>query len=287
MADKADNLTNKLATKAQGGPTPQQNFTTLLKAMQPQIERALPKHISGDRMARIALTAYNSSPAMREASPMSILAAVLTSAQLGLEINTPLGQAYIIPYRVKGEMRANFQIGYKGILDLCYRTGEYQVIYAMEVYANDHFDYEFGLEPKLKHIPAKTPEGEPIYYYAVYRTKNGGQDFRVWSREKIKLHAQHYSQAFRAKKQDSPWYTAFDAMAKKTVLLNLLAYAPKSIELARAMESEGTTGVGITPEGEVQTEYIDLDFDIATGEATPKETDTTAPVEDQQEKPTQ
>jgi recombination protein RecT len=186
---------------------------------------------------------------------MSILAAVLISSQLGLEVNTPLGQAYIIPYG----KQAQFQIGYKGLLDLAYRSGEYQVIYAMEVYENDEFDFAYGLDPYLKHKPAREPKGEPVYYYAVYKTKNGGSNFRVWSREKVDKHAHKYSQAVQ-KGWTSPWKTDFDAMAKKTVLKDLLKYAPLSIELAQQMSTDNTVGTEITADGQVQTEYIDVEF---------------------------
>jgi recombination protein RecT len=205
-------------------------------------------------MARVALTAYNSNSKLKECEPMSILAAVLISSQLGLEINTPLGQAYIIPYG----KQAQFQIGYKGLLDLAYRSGEYQVIYAMEVYENDEFDYEYGLDPFIKHKPHRQPKGEPIYYYAVYRTKNGGSNFRVWSREKVQDHAKKYSQAVK-KGWTSPWKTDFDSMAKKTVLKDLMKYAPMSIELAQQISNDSMVGTGIAPDGQVETDYIDID----------------------------
>lgn len=249
-------LKGQLQAKAKSDPAIS-DFTALLKRMQPQIEKALPKHISPERMARVALTAYNSNSKLKECDSMSILAGVLVSAQLGLEINTPLGQAYLIPYG----KQAQLQLGYRGLLDLCYRTGEYQVIYAMEVYENDEFAYEYGLETKLAHKPARQPQGEPIYYYAVYKTKNGGSNFRVWSTEKVQAHAKKYSQAVQ-KGWTSPWKTDFPAMAKKTVLKDLLKYAPMSIELAQQISNDNLAGTGITPDGEVQGEYIDIEFTV-------------------------
>lgn len=255
MAEKnGTELKNQLANKATNGVATTDSFQALLARMKPQIEKALPKHISGERMARVALTAYNSNAKLKECEPMSILAAVLISSQLGLEINTPLGQAYLIPYG----KQAQFQIGYKGLLDLAYRSGEYQVIYAMEVYENDEFDFEYGMDTFIKHKPARDPQGEPIYYYAVYKTKNGGSNFRVWSREKIQAHAKKYSQAVQ-KGWTSPWKTDFDAMAKKTVLKDLMKYAPMSIELAQQVSNDSMVATGINPDGEVQTEYIDVE----------------------------
>jgi recombination protein RecT len=208
-------------------PAKQDTVGALIERMTPQLEKALPKHVTADRMARVALTAIRQNPKLQAADPMSLIAAVMVAAQLGLEPNTPLGQCYIIPYKDQ----ASFQIGYKGILDLAHRSGQYKRIDAYAVDESDEFSYRYGLNPDLAHIPARTPSGRTVYYYAVYELTNGGQGFRVWSREQVEAHAKKYSQAYRAGKQDSPWYTAFDQMAKKTVLIDLLRYSPKSIEV--------------------------------------------------------
>lgn len=208
----------------------------LIQRLTPQLEKALPKHVTADRMARVALTAIRQNPKLQAADPLSLIAAVMVAAQLGLEPNTPLGQCYIIPYKDQ----ATFQLGYKGILDLAHRSGQYKRISAYSVDEADDFDYAYGLTPFLRHTPARKPSGKVIYYYAVYELSNGGQDFRVWSREQVEAHAQKYSQAYRAKKTDSPWYTAFDSMAKKTVLIDLLRYAPKSIEVQGMGIAEAT-----------------------------------------------
>lgn len=222
-------------------PNKPKSINDLILSMKSQIEMALPKHITADRITRIALSAVRNNPKLAECDAISLLAALMQSAQLGLEPNTPLGQAYMIPYGGK----VQFQIGYKGILDLAYRSNEYQMIYAMEVYQNDDFDYNYGLSPDIKHKPADIPEGEPIYYYAVFKLKNGGSDFRVWSREKVGKHAHKYSQAVQ-KGWTSPWKTDFDAMAKKTVLIDLLKYAPKSIELAKQINTDATVKTEIS-----------------------------------------
>jgi len=239
-----EELKNQL--KNQGEKKPQEKkegntITKLIKRMEPEIKRALPKHITPDRMARITLTAVRNNAKLGQADQMSLLSAVMQSAQLGLEPNTPLGEAYLIPYenKKKGIIEAQFQVGYKGLLSLAHRTGEYKAIYAHEIYPNDTFSFEYGLYKDLKHVPSDVPEGEPVYYYAVYHLKNGGFDFVVWSREKVKRHANEYSMAFK-KGWSSPWKSDFDAMAKKTVLKDVLKYAPKSIEFAKQMSSDET-----------------------------------------------
>lgn len=255
-----DTLTNKLATKAETGTSPAKDFTKLLEQMKPQIAAALPKHVTPDRISRIALTAYRNNEKLRQCSSMSILASVMVASQLGLEINTPLGQAYIIPYQNKGQMEAQFQLGYMGLIELAYRTGEYQVITAMEVYANDELHYEYGLNMDLRHKPADVPQGQAVAYYALYKTKSGGMDFRVWSRAKVEAHAKKYSQAYQ-KGWSSPWKSDFDAMAKKTVLKDVLKYAPRSIELQRQLSNDETIKHDIASDmTEVQPEYIDVEF---------------------------
>ena len=150
----------------------------------------------------------------------------MQAAQLGLEPNTPLGQAYLIPFRnnKKGIVECQFQIGYKGLIDLCYRSGEMTTVYAHAVYENDTFDYRYGLDQVLEHKPVLTGKGKAIAYYAVWKLKNGGYGFGVMSVEDVEKHAQKYSQAYNS--SSSPWKTEFDEMAKKTVLKATLKYAP-------------------------------------------------------------
>jgi recombination protein RecT len=165
----------------------------------------------------------------------------MNAAQLGLEPNTPLGQAYLIPFRngKTGEIETSFQVGYKGLIDLAHRSGQFQVIYAKEVFENDDFDYEYGLDPKLTHKPHTGEDrGEVAYYYAVYRLVNGGFGFEVMSKSDVIAHAKKFSQAYS--KSYSPWSTNFDEMAKKTVLKKVLKYAPIKTEFVRAITQDHT-----------------------------------------------
>lgn len=193
-------------------------------AMQDDIAKALPKVITPERFTRIALSALSNNPKLYECSKLSFLGALMNSAQLGLEPNTPLGQAYLIPYYNNKEKRleCQFQIGYKGLLDLAYRSGEISMVQAYIVYENDTFEYELGLEPILKHKPAPSNRGNMTYAYAMFKLKNGGQSFIVMSKDDILNYGKRYSKTFNA----GPWQTDFEAMAKKTVLKQLLKYAP-------------------------------------------------------------
>lgn len=267
MATK-DAVKNQLAQRANNGVqkqvSPEQSLNHLLKRMGPEIQRALPKHLDADRIARIAMTAVRTTPKLLECDQMSFLAAIMQSAQLGVEPNTGLGQAYLIPYG----KQVQFQLGYKGLIDLAVRSGQYKAIYAHEVYANDEFEFHYGLTKDLIHKPAPIPEGEPVGYYAVYHLQNGGYDFVYWTRERIDQHAQKFSQAVQ-KGWTSPWKTNYDAMAKKTVLKEVLKYAPKSIELQKSVEADSTIKTEIAQD---MSDVIDVtDYSIHDAEEPPKE----------------
>ena len=210
----------------------------LVQSMMPQIQKALPSVLTGERFGRMVLTALSSTPQLQDCTPQSFLGAMMQAAQLGVEPNTPLGQAYLIPYRNHGRLECQFQLGYKGMIDLAYRSGEITDVSAHQVHENDTFEYELGLTPKLKHIPALKDRGAVTQYYAVWHTKNGGYGFEVMSREDIETHMRKFSKA--AGSSFSPWSTNFDAMAKKTVLKQSLKYAPLKTEFVRGMAADGT-----------------------------------------------
>lgn len=210
----------------------------MVKAMMPEIKKALPSVITPERFTRIALSALNNTPALSQCTPISFLAALMNAAQLGLEPNTPLGQAYLIPYKNKGQLEVQFQVGYKGLIDLAYRNGQMQTIQAQAVYENDTFEYEYGLEPKLIHRPAYSDRGELVYFYGIFRTVNGGFGFSVMSKADMDLYAKTYSKAFES--NYSPWKTNYEEMAKKTVIKQALKYAPIRTDFQRALSMDET-----------------------------------------------
>lgn len=225
-------------------------------AMQDDIAKALPKVITPERFTRIALSALSNNPKLYECSKLSFLGALMNSAQLGLEPNTPLGQAYLIPYYNNKEKRleCQFQIGYKGLLDLAYRSGEISMVQAYIVYENDTFEYELGLEPILKHKPAPSNRGNMTYAYAMFKLKNGGQSFIVMSKDDILNYGRRYSKTFNA----GPWQTDFEAMAKKTVLKQLLKYAPIRSDFITDVEvKDGKTTLYNEKDNELT--YVDED----------------------------
>lgn len=235
--------------------------------MKAQFARALPAVITPERFSRIVLTAVRNNPRLGECDRASFFAAVMQSAQLGLEPNTPLGQAYLIPFwnGKKKVYECQFQIGYKGLIDLAYRSGEVSIIQAQAVHANDTFIYELGLEAKLVHKPLMEGDrGEAIAYYAIFKMKNGGENFAVMSRNDVVKFAQKYSKAYT----DGPWQTNFDAMAKKTVLKQVLKYAPiHSENLATALVRDEKPLLVDMETGEIFSKELEIVEEPLSGDA--------------------
>lgn len=245
--------------------TPQKKMSQMLEKMLPEIKKAVGKAMTPERFSRIALSLFNGNPVFWQADPTSFLSCLMQSAQCGLEPNTVLGEAYVIPYNNKkaGIVEVNFQLGYKGILKLAFNSGEYEAIYAHEVRGGDEFKYEYGLNKSLVHKPADIPGKEITHYYAVYKLKNGGFDFVVWSKERVQEHAKEFSKNYTYQgkiNNNSVWAKNFDSMAKKTVLIDVLKYAPKSVEMAKAFE--------LDYKSEAKEEKIS-DFKYVDADATP------------------
>ena len=249
----------------------------MIKAMAPEIKNALPEVMKPERFTIMALSTLNNNPKLRECSQITFLAAMMNAAQLGLEPNTPLGQAYLIPYRNHGKMECQFQLGYKGLIDLVYRNPNIQTVQAQCVYENDEFDYELGLEPKLVHKPALTDRGKLILVYALWKAENGGYGFEVMSKDDIDTHARKYSQSYSS--TSSPWKSNYEEMAKKTVIKKCLKYAPLRSDMLRAVNTDETIKSSISVDmsevapNEVEGEYEEMEQQAETAAET-SETET-------------
>lgn len=240
------NMIQKAAEKRAESPvtavTQQKKPQTLqdyVQRMSGQIKMALPANLTPDRFQRIVLSAISSNTKLQECSPQSFLGAMMTAAQLGVEPNTPLGQGYLIPRNSKNGMECTFQLGYKGLIDLAYRSGNIANIGAFTVHQNDEFHVQFGLNPDITHVPAMTDRGDPIAFYAYYKTKDGGYGFDVMSVEDVRKHARQFSESVK-RGWSSPWDSNFEEMAKKTVLKKVLKYAPLSTEVASKIGMDET-----------------------------------------------
>ena len=231
--------------------------------MGPEIEKALPKHMDADRMARIALTTIRTNPKLLECSVPSLLGAVMQAAQLGLEPGL-IGHCYLVPFKNNktGQSEVQFIIGYKGMIDLARRSGQIENIYAHAVYSNDEFDYELGLEPKLKHKPYMNGDrGEFIGVYAVAHFKGGGYQFEFMPKEEIEKRRKR-SKAANA----GPWVTDYEEMAKKTVIRHMWKYLPISIEIQQQAAQDEVVRKDVTAEPE-PVEYIEAEaFEVSATE---------------------
>lgn len=257
---------------AQTAPDRPQTIQQYIKVMKGEIAKALPSALTPERFTRIVLSALSTTPELSRTTPNSFLGAMMTAAQLGLEPNTPLGQAYLIPYRNKGVLECQFQLGYKGMIDLAYRSGQVTIIQAHTVFENDEFSFEFGLEPTLHHVPAKSNRGNPVWFYGMFQTKDGGFGFEVMSIEDVREHARRYSKSYSG--AYSPWTKNFEEMAKKTVLKKVLKYAPLKSDFVRAISADESIKTNISDDMfSVPNEEIEAEFTVneETGEVLEQE----------------
>lgn len=232
------------------------------KEVQSKIVSALPKLVNPDAFMMNAYNIWTTNSKLQECTVKSFLQALMDAAKVGQMPNSPLKHCDIIPYKEKGVMTAHFQMEYRGHVDLALRTGLYESIYAHEVYPQDEFSACYGLNKDLIHVPSTEPIPAgtlTTYYYAVYKLKNGGFDFVYWTRDRVLKHRDRYSPSYKSakrsgKEKDNTWITDEIAMGKKTVLIQVLNTAPKSIEMVRALSTEA--------EGEYLKQYFKKDEDV-------------------------
>jgi recombination protein RecT len=206
-----------------------------------QIKAALPKHMTADRMLRVSLTELRKNPKLQQCCPLSFIGSIIQCSQLGLEPGGHLGHVYLVPFENKKKSTWEIQIilGYKGMIELATRSGKVNSPQAQVVCENDIFEFEYGLTPKLRHIPARANRGKLIYAYARIFLKDGGSQYEVMSIEEINRIKG------RSKTSNSgPWQTDYEEMAKKTVFRRLFKYLPVSIEMvdALALDEAGDFG---------------------------------------------
>lgn len=240
--------------------TPFENAKNLLERMIPQIAKALPKHLTPDRMARIAMTELRKIPRLLACNPESFCGAIMACSQLGLEPGGSLGHIYLIPFGKEVQVI----LGYKGMIELARRSGQIISLSAHEVHENDVFEFEYGLTEKLRHVPSLDDRGKLRAVYAVAHFVGGGHQIEVMSKSDVdKIRA-------RSKSGNSgPWSTDFSEMAKKTVVRKLFKYLPVSIEklqMASALDEQADMGAQNMANIFKETVGEDFDIDTETGE---------------------
>lgn len=233
---------SELATKTrenQSAADPQKRTVLdLIRAQEKAIQIALPRHMTEERFTRTVITEVRRNPALLKCDPMSLLASIMLSAQLGLELG-PLGHAYLVPYK----REVTFIIGYQGMVDLARRSGQVSSIQAFAVHEGDDFHYQLGLNPDIHHIPASGDSGELTHVYAVAKYKDGGFNFVVLTREDVE---KYRARSAAGKNGSGPWGTDYEAMALKTAIRRLWRWLPRSPEMLRAATADETAPREIT-----------------------------------------
>lgn len=229
---------NKLAPKTNNGVVEKKKtIFDVIEAGKEQFASALPKHLSSERFTRIAITCVRQNPKLAQCSVPSLLGALMTSAQLGLEPSSTLGQVYLIPYKNECQL----QLGYKGMIELLRRTGQLSDIYAYPVYSNDEFTIEYGLERKLTHKPAfNNPDGrgEITGFYSVAILKDGTRAFEYMTKAEIVAHEEKYR---KGNYKNDVWNKNFEEMALKTVTKKMLKWLPISVEMIENLRKDNGT----------------------------------------------
>lgn len=262
------NTTKDLIAKSEQALAKPDPIAQIIDSMKGQIARAVPKHISAERLARVLLTEMRKNAGLMECmgtaeGKASLLGALMLSAQLGLEPG-PLGHAYLVPFnRNAGTKDApryvkevQFIIGYQGYINLARQSGELEDVYAECVYAQDNFTYKLGLQRQLEHVPNLDVDdrGPMKFVYAVARYKNGGYSFVVLTKKEV----DGYRQRGKSK-SFSPWDTDYEAMARKTAIRRLSKMMPLSIEFQKAVAVDETeTTIDATYENAVQRGDVDV-----------------------------
>ena len=229
-------------------------FRTVLEKMKGQLSIALPKHVDVDRMLRIVFTTVQRTPSLLDCTQESLLGAIMQCAQLGLEPDGLLGHAYLVPFKNNkakpARLECQLMVGYKGLLKLARQSGEIASVSARVVYSRDVFEYEYGLNEKLRHVPYMEQgkddldgAGYPVCAYAIFRLKDGSHHFDVMGFREIEY--------VRGKSQAATgpaWTDWWDEMAKKTVLRRASKMSPASVEdrMARAIALDELADAGLS-----------------------------------------
>jgi recombination protein RecT len=212
-----------------------------------EIMKALPKHLTADKLIRVAMTSIQRNPKLMDCTQQSLLGCIMTSAALGLEPDPFLGQAYFVPYwnTKKNCYEAQFMPGYRGYIALARRTGELQSVSSQVVYERDFFTLQYGLTEKLDHVPADGDRGNIKGAYVIFRYKDGAYSFDYMTYADIKAIAKR-SKTYDEKKDEwtGPWATDEGEMCKKTVIKRHAKLTPMSVEFNKASALEDRVHMG-------------------------------------------
>ena len=233
-------LSQKVARDGSLAGLNQGEIARYLSGMKDRVARVLPKHMTAERVLQMAATTIHRNPAIAKCSPTSLLGAVMQASILGFQPVDALGYCYFVPYGKD----VQFQIGYKGLIELARRSGKVKMVYAEVVREGDEFRAEFGLEPKLEHKPNFDSSKPLTFAYAVCHFNDGGYNFAVLSKSEIERLRMRSPMQRGA--PAGAWATDYDEMAKAKALKRLSKYLPLNIDQAEALATDEAV---LTPDG--------------------------------------
>ena len=200
-----------------------------------------------------SLTNVSQDQGLRNVDQMSIISSAMIAATLNLPIEKNLGYAYIVPYKGKGQ----FQMGYKGYIQLAQRSGQYRRLNVIPVY-QDEFKSWNPLTEELDYTPNfhdRDEDEQPVGYCAFFQLVNGFEKYVYWTRKQVDQHRRKFSKMSGGEKPTGVWATQYDAMASKTVIKNLLSkWGPLTVDMQKAIVSDDTT-----PENDTQLKDVTPD----------------------------
>lgn len=243
-----------------------------LQKAEPHLKASLAGSIDSQAFIRYAMTTLQVTPGLAQCTIKSFVGAVMEAAQLMLPPDNQLGWAYILPYKNKGKWEAQFQLGYKGIKTLMYRSGQVAAVRANVVREGDQFEWLDGLVPLLTHAPGGNPEAPIMSAWAVVDTRHGGHIPWVMTVDQIEKIKQR-SQA--AKSGYGPWMNADDYpwMAMKTCIKQAGKLAPLEYALQRAINLDDLAEANLPQD---LGQDLDVSFTVPGEEADEEKTDSEA-----------
>lgn len=213
-------------------------LSLLLEKAKPQLVKVLPKHLTIDRLLKIALANVSRQPELLACTPQSILLSIMQATELGLEVGGVLGEGYLIPFK----NLATFVPGYRGLIKLA-RQGGVRRINAEVAHVNDvQADIHLGTNARIDHVPLLDGDPGPIKFVYAIAHFDGEDDYQfVWL---TPLQIDAIRKRSKAA-SDGPWVTDYEEMAKKTAIRRLAKLLPLCAELQRAVEIENAAEQGI------------------------------------------
>ncbi len=251
---------SNLPQKQEGGTNLAQ-LQDLLQKHKSQIATALPKHMTPERMIRVALSAVSGNHLLMQCRPISLAACIVQSSILGLEPNSLLGESYLVPFYNSKVSAYDCQLipGYLGLVKLARNSGQVAMLDVQPVYEADEFEMFKGSEIWWRHKAPRTGErGKLQGYWAGYVLKDGSKNFEYMTVEQIEAHRDKFSKGAYDKngKLQGPWRDAPDWMYRKTVLKLLIKLMPKSVEVATALALDERHDAGISQS------YVDVPLEL-------------------------